>query len=301
MTLGQVRDDLLGLVGVDDPTFATPVLLNRILADINATLQKLWSMAPPWWSAATSGAFLHAPAGVGGLTVTKAATTLTTSSQGTLPTWSEGCTIRLAGDPTDNVIVRRDGANTTVELALPYAGPSGSGQTATIYCDAVTLPATIISVLAPVVLTGEHELSPQASPRGVLAAGQTSIAEPRDVASPRSYYVERATAPNGRVILRLRFTPLPEREYVVNFQAMGEPPQFTNLQAQAAELVPVPAAYTASIFMPMVRNQFSTWKHFESAGIRDQLKQQYMEAFQLLGKLKPQPMQGRAVAVSGNW
>jgi hypothetical protein len=98
-------------------------------------------------------------------------------------------------------------------------------------------------------------------------------------------------------VLRMRFSPLPNKEYTVKFQARGEAPRLASIN----ETIPVPQNYAESIFLPMLRYQFASWKHFEAAGIKGDLKAQYEDAFQLLAKLKPQPSRAGAVRVSGNW
>jgi hypothetical protein len=310
MTGTEAQNDLLGLIGIENASFAPAQVATRILTDINATLQKLYTMAAPWWTSTTDGVFLHAPATVAGLTATKGSKTLTTPGAGTLPAWSDGCAIRVDGDPKDNEIVSRDSGGTSATLALPYAGATGTVG-ATAYCDAVTLPATVASVQAPVIVLGEHELIALRSPRDVLSFapsighnrltghGLTDVhlvSELRDIDVPIGYFIERATV-NSQPVLRMRFSPLPNKEYTVQFEARGEAPRISSLSSQ----IPVPQAYAESIFLPMLRWQFTTWKHFDASAIRNDLKAQYEDAFQLLAKLKPQPSRSGAIRVSGNW
>jgi hypothetical protein len=311
MTGTEAQNDLLGLIGVESASFAPHQVTTRILGDINATLQKLYTMAVPWWTTTTDGVFIQAPATVAGLGVTKGSKSVTTPGTGTLPAWSAGCTIRLDGDSKDNELVAIDVSAATATLAIPYAGATGTVG-ARVFCDAVTLPATVASVQAPVVVIGEHELVPLRSPRDVAGFAPTVghnrgagrmiddtfiLSELRDIDVPLGYYVERATASNSQPVLRMRFSPLPDKEYTVQFEAKAEAPRISNL----ANEIPVPQNYAESIFLPMLRYQFSTWKHFEASAIRGELKAQYEDAFQLLAKLKPQPSRACAVRVSGNW
>lgn len=312
MTVSEAQSDLLGLIGIEDAQFASTQINTRILSDINATLQKLWTMLAPWWSTTTTGELLRAPVQVGGLTVTKGSKTVFTAGTGTLPSWGEACAIRLTGDPRDNEIVTLDTAAAEFTLALPYAGNTGSGITATVYNDCLTLGTSVSGVQPPVVILGEHELVPLRSQRDLHAFAPSTghnrevspdsyvVAEPRDVDVPVGYLIERGSTPSGRVFNRLRVSPFPDKDYVIQFESRAQAPRIASLTPGTTE-IPIPQDYAEAIFMPMLRYQFSTQKHFEAAALRAPLKEQYQDAFTLMAKLKPQTARASNVRVSDNW
>jgi hypothetical protein len=316
MTVAEAQSDLLGLIGIEDAQYASAQVNTRILSDINATLQKLWTMLPPWWSTKTTGELLRAPVQVFGLIVTEGSKTVVTDGTGTLPVWSEACAIRISGDPRDNEIVGRDSAAASFTLTMPYAGQSGSGVTATVYNDCITLGTSVSGVQPPVIILGEHELVPLRSQRDVhtfapsvghnreAVYGQMHdsfiVAEQRDVDVPIGYLVERGVTTTGRVINRLRVSPFPDKQYVVQFEERAEAPRIAGLAPGSTD-IPIPQDYAESIFMPMLRYQFTTQKHFDASAIRAALKEQYQDAFQLLAKLKPQIARAGHVRVSDHW
>jgi hypothetical protein len=317
MTVGTTVTDLLGLVGLEDPVYASDQMKERILSDINATLQVIWTMVPPWWSVRQNGRLVNAPFQVAtGISIVKGAKVATTNSFPRLPEWSEGCTIRLGDDAEDNEVVRRDvPGNLSFELMRPYAGSSlASVGTATVYNDAFDLDAQVAGVQPPVVLLGERELLPLRGERDLrvyaadtghrrtsyhdIAGGLTVVGNRRDVDVPIGYYVESVYVqpPANEVRLRLRLTPLPANEGTLQFEERLTPPRVVSL-ANSAEIVPLPQGMFESVFLPMVRMQFSTQKHFESSQLRPVLKAQADQAFQLLAKLKPQSARIGAVSV----
>ncbi len=316
MTVAEAQSDLLGLIGIENAQYASTQVNIRILSDINATLQKLWTMLAPWWTTKTTGELLRAPVQVSGLTLTKGSKTITTAAPGTLPTWSEACAIRIAGDPRDNVIETRDASNTTATLALPYAGDTTAAGTATVYQDCLTLGTSVTGVQPPVIILGEHELVPLRSQRDLqtfapsvghnreAVYGQLHdsfvVAEQRDVDVPIGYLVERGVTAAGRVFNRLRVSPFPDKEYVIQFEERAQAPRIASINPGTAE-IPIPQDYAEAIFMPMLRYQFTTQKHFDASAIRAALKEQYQDAFTLLAKLKPQTARASHVRVSDHW
>jgi len=317
MTVGTTVTDLLGLVGLEDPAFASDQMKERILSDINATLQVIWTMVPPWWSTRQTGRLVQAPFQIaGGISIAKGSKVGTSHGFPRLPEWAEGCTIRLGSDQEDNEVVRRDTpSNLTFELMRPYAGETlSSTGTATVYNDAFLLDAQVAGLQPPVVLLGERELLPLRGERDLrvyaadtghrrtsyhdVAGGLTVVGNRRDVDVPIGYYVESVylQPPANEVRLRLRLTPLPSYSLTLQFEERLLPPRVASL-TMTNHIVPVPQGMFESVFLPLVRLQFSTQKHFESSQLRPVLKAQAEQAYQLLAKLKPQSARIGAVSV----
>lgn len=307
MTTAEARDDLLGLIGVENPTDAGQPVLDRILRDENAVLQKLWTMLPQWWSQVTAGDRLRPPQSISGITLVNSAASI---SGGSLASWMVGCTIRLDGDSFDNELT------SLTTLARPYLGPSSSTGTATIYHDAITLGTGCVGVIPPVIILGGSELIPLRGQRDLQSFGaggtyehphyqsgerfedSAVIAQRRDIGTPVGYMVERALA-GSPTDLRLRVSPLPDREYVLQYEKRLATPRVTTLDST---VIPMPQDMAESIFLPMLRWQFSTWKHFSSEGMKTEIKGQYDEALQLLSKMKPQPVRlGRVRVRPEEW
>jgi hypothetical protein len=293
VTTAEARDDLLGLIGIADVSHADSAVLTRILRDQNSVIQTIWTMLPPNWNKTPGeGELLAGPAQLSGLTLTHGAKSIT---GGSFTAAQVGCTIRLAGDPNDNLLA------TTTTLSRPYLGPSTGTGTGMLFGDCITLGTSAVSVLPPVVLLGEHELTPLRGRRDLQTFSSAtihyasyadrpeaaySVADPRDVNRPIGYLVEQQLV-GSRVQLRLRVSPLPDRDYVVQFDVRSSPPRVTALDTTE---IPMPQEnLEESIFLPMLRFAFSSWKHFPQEA-KSGLKEASDTAFGMLTKLKPQTL-----------
>lgn len=298
MTTTDARDDLLSMIGVEDPEHASEVVHRRILSDINVVLQKIYSMAMPWWTSSRSGGILKKPLILNGLTFQNGSEVIT-SNNSFLPTMA-GNTIRVGDDPDDNEIKDFVSAN-SVTLVRPFRGTPASDGLATLYCDTIILPHDTMSVVPPVFIQGEHELKPLRSQNDVMlfSVGSpnnsysdnfySTTANNRDEGTPIGYYIEPyidSLAKNTK--LRLRVSPLPDRDYTLRFDVRLAAPRITAIEP--AVQIPIPMGYGESIFLPILRFQFSTWRHVNLGNQSNELKQQYDEAWQILAKLKPQPV-----------
>lgn len=395
MTSAEARDDLLSMIGIEDPAHASDSILKRIQSDINLVLQKIWTMASPWWSAGKSGGVLRGPQPLSGLVLTKGSTQITGGtptgnyivsgagwtqvngtyapsgtrngktqySNGTVSLYWEsdyggrwrfesfyyigggnnnspgittdtppltgwyvisispaptlapeissqfssamlGQTLRIGDDPFDNEITAYDTATKTATLVRPYAGNSTAAGTGTLFTDSIILPDAVMSVIPPVLIPGEHELKPLRSQRDVMlfsdaynfhsyadtavGPGSTVIAENRDIDVPVGFYVENYRRASGKTTLRLRVSPLPDKEYALRFDVRLGAPEITALNTTTE--IPIPQNYAHSVFLPILRYQFSTWKHVNLGNQGNEYKTHYDEAWQILAKLKPQPV-----------
>jgi hypothetical protein len=391
MTSAEARDDLLSMIGIEDPAHASDSILRRIQSDINLVLQKIWTMASPWWSAGKSGGVLRGPQPISGFPLTKGSSSiqvqvptgnLIVSGAGTAaangvytlhnttvdgkPVWVKGPlsinsdsggtiwriahyyqvtssaamppasgytnvsgvspspavaqetiypdevfnpsmlgqTVRLGDDPFDNELAAYDVATKTATLVRPYAGTTTTAGTGTLFTDSIILPDAVMSVIPPVLIHGEHELKPLRSQRDVMlfsdaynfhsyadtvvGPGSTVIAENRDIDVPVGFYVENYRRASGKTTLRLRVSPLPDKEYALRFDVRLGAPEITALNTTTE--IPIPQNYAHSVFLPILRYQFSTWKHVNLGNQGNEYKTQYDEAWQILAKLKPQPI-----------
>lgn len=299
MTTTEARDDLLSMIGVEDPAHASESVHKRILSDINVVLQKIYSMAMPWWSSGRSGGILKKPVILNNLRFQNASEVINSNSS-FLPAMA-GNTIRVGDDPDDNEIKDFISAN-SVTLVRPFRGTTAtSNGVATLYCDTIILPQDTMSVVPPVFIQGEHELKSLRSQNDVMlfSVGSpndsysdnfwSTTANNRDEGTPIGYYIEPYIEPlTKNTKLRLRVSPLPDRDYTLRFDVRLSAPRVSTIEP-ASEL-PIPLGYAESIFLPILRFQFSTWRHVNLGNQSNELKQQYDEAWQILAKLKPQPL-----------
>lgn len=308
-TTEEAALDLCGLIGVEELALAGTPTLNRIISDINAELQYLWTLIPHWWSAEPTGAIVRAPQTLSGITATFGSKTVTLTAP---DTWMVGCTLLFDGEEFQNQLVAYTG--TTGTLLRPYAGATGSGKSAILYNDCFVQATTTSAILPPVLLLGEGELiglsgrrdlrryssnSTYATNHG-LAGDMGAAAENMDIGRPIAYYVETYSNPTTRLTnLRLRLAPLPDKQYLLEYQSRTEAPRITTLNSSTS--IPVPQQYVDSVFMPMLRKRFASWKNFNTQGIKGVLDEQYNQAIQILDRLKPQPIAARSVGVRPGW
>jgi hypothetical protein len=309
MTTETAALDLCSLMGVEELALAGQPTLNRILSDINAELQHLWTLVPQWWSTDTTGEIIRAPQQLAGITATTGSRTITLTGP---EAWMAGCTIKFTEEEFQNQILSISGSTAT--LVRPFAGVTGSGKGATLYQDAWTLAAEVAGVLPPVLVLGEGELiglngkrdlrrfsanSTYATHHG-LAGNMSAVAENMDTGRPVAYYVESFTDPTTKAVRnRLRIAPLPDKQYVLEYQAKREAPRLAAINNST--LIPVPQNYADSIFLPLLRKRFSTWKNFNVHGMKTLLDEQVGQAMMLLEKLKPQPVAARTVGIRPGW
>ncbi len=140
------------------------------------------------------------------------------------------------------------------------------------------------------------------------ASGRSDLSE--NAALGLSYYIEVTTAPGGIPKLRMMLSGAPASELVVEFQARvslgsvttadvyGAGPTYTDPNV----VVPVPAGFTESIFLPIALDLFfaaPSITNFDVAALRNQdavrlIREQAAAARLLLENMKPQgrkPMQ----------
>jgi hypothetical protein len=303
MTTADARDDLLAMIGIEDPAHASESILKRIKSDINLTLQKIWTMASPWWSYGKSGGILRGPLAVSGISTTLGSVVISDPAS-QIDASMIGQTIRLGDDPFDNEIATFDPITKLGSLMRPYAGITSIDASGYIYTDTIILPDNVMSVIPPVLIYGEHELKPLRSQRDIMSFSEsinfnsysessvgpssTVIAENRDIDVPVGFYIENYRRATGKTTLRMRVSPLPDKEYILRYDVRYGAPEIAALDS--ATDIPIPQNYTHSILLPILRYQFSTWKHVNLGNQGNEYKTHYDEAWQLLSKLKPQPI-----------
>ena len=232
-----------------DTTTPDPALLDadarqELLDAINATVQRINSVAPTHSRITTAALELAAPSTVT-LTVENGSNQFT----GYLATEQDlHCTIRLDGDAVDNHLT---GAG---DLLFNYAGASGTVQ-ATIYHDALTLPQTIAEITGVPMVLGEWQELRLDSARQMRAISR------RAIASPRYWWMEPNPAPAKQVF---RVESLPPQLTRIEVEVLSAPLRITLLDmlSDTADL-PFREDVTESYVLPMARGELaesSLWR-----------------------------------------
>lgn len=288
----DIRDDLLGLLGLESITHAPAGAATRMLADLNAALQHIYTlMGDSFWCEEPAGFLIRAPQTVS-VSVTGGSQALTITGYSS---WMLGCTIVIAGDAAQNVIVSAGGSPS---LLKPYTGSTNATASAIIYHDVIAPGSNVKQVLGPVIIEGKWELVPLASERDrqTYDAGATMQsnhgAEPwlypltfaqREVQCPTAYLLVQQSVHLGDRGPALRFSSLPDVQMVLTMNVEQTAPRVTGWDDSRTWLVP--HAYTESILMPIVRMKFASWPHY--TGSKNDLKDDYEAALAILDSLKP--------------
>lgn len=266
-----------------------------VMEALNAGLQECFAVASPWARWANRGDVLPAPA-----TVTVNVTHGSRAISRTGNFVSSMATIVIAEDDVDNVLVEASG--TTGTLRFPYQGTTGAKE-ATIYGDACTLDADVLSVHGPIRTDGV-EISPRPNPNipsralDDYGAHEDFIPPPirrqrtsRTASTPLSYSLETiATGSTAAPRAVLRFYPAPASLMRVEYQAKLKPPSITSIASTDA--LPIPFEFVQSVFLPIARNALMASTFFRDMQSAPAIAQQYQRAIAILADLNPNKESG---------
>lgn len=301
------RDDVLSLIGIEDSTHAGTPTLNRILVEINATLQQIFALGPDYWSKDDTGVAIRAPVSLANLTLTEGSTII---SGAQLATWMHGCTVQLSGESYQNRILLTGSG--TYGLMIAWQGSTTSSGSGTVYHDAINLANTVTSVRGPVILDGEHEMVPLGSKRDIHGLGyegstdygqRTSSSYPaigsnRSTGTPNGYLIEPGQAYTGITTLRMRLDPLPDAAGTLRWEQRIAPTRVADWDDARTQLAP--HGYHESVFLPILRYRFRGSPHFE--GDTEALQQDYDTALSILASLSiKQEHKEMFINTGGGW
>jgi len=287
MTAEQAANDLLGLIGVESQAIAGDSTLARICNDLNATIQLLWASVPSWWISSTVGLMVNAPVTLDiGVTAGSKAFTV---SGGAYAFWMKGCTARVGG------LYNRIAGDGT--LLYPWVGGT-STVSASVYADRIQCPADIVSVVPPLFLLGEGELQSLAGNRRQQMDGGIADEFP-EIGTPTGYLIEAPDYTSADLVLGIRLQVLPIKAFTISFEGRKKYPAIT--LPLTTQPIPVPHGFAESVFLPLLRKQFATWKHFNHSGMKTVLDEQAIAAWQIIEHLSPQPSRNRIVRVPCGW
>ncbi|MFH1067836.1 MAG: hypothetical protein V1746_08030 [bacterium] len=212
LTLAQLRDDALSYVGIDDLNQAPASLRQRIVNDINAALQEIYTEGPSFLREKSFTAVLPLPRELTGKMFVTGSTSVSGGSA--VSDDMVGCTFRITGEESDNEIVDASA------LQNPFQGATTNEGFGVVYSDCVVFPENVVSIAGPVWLNGKHKLEPLSN----RTDWQSRVTGRKEIGTPRFYWIEPY-----HTQLRLRVYPMPSVAYVLRYDAQIKAPQATFL------------------------------------------------------------------------
>jgi len=289
LTLVDISDDAASLLAGPGWNDLEAEDQARIVRDINATLQEIYARGPGFARQRDESFLVFGPRTLSGCTFTNQSKTWAAGSPA-VSAEMIGCGIRVEGDAILNRIVSE------TKLRSAVVG-TFTGQ-ATVYGDAVPLPADFISVLGPVWVEGKEihpfqndtdRLREESRERGLYerCAPWKGVA----VAEPRRYWIECSGEKRF-----LRLWPAPAQDSRVEFKGEWGPEAYTAAQVrQGAEsdpetriMPPLPGGLHEAVLLPLLRKRLAGWIHFNSREALGEIQEAAASALAVLAGLEPQ-------------
>ena len=303
LTNQAIYNDLLGYLGIE-PGNGAPDTDQRILQDINAALQDIYTNGPDYIRRQRQTARYQAP-----WQVQIGVTTGSNVTTGTAFTAAQiGCLIRIDGEDVDNEVT---GPNSLLNSIV------GTTRTAsgTVYCDSVTLPANCIGVEGNCFLDDTaRELQPlKFQDKTLFKENPTWAIDPYYVTRsttfirsrigfPEGYYLENCQINTGSTFgLRMRIWPVPQMPYAVKFMGIMVAPSLAlaDLEIGAGtptKTTPIPGNLHETTLLPLARKRLSSYPHF-LAEKRPLVLEEAAQALTNLESISPQPQTGAKLRV----
>lgn len=298
-TTKSVALSLLRMLGVTDifSENQSSTLLPGDLDDVAMVMTQTWQVifanGPGEMRMRPASGVLHAPT-TATLTATNASTTI--SAFTTWASWMEGCTVRITGDDQDNELL------SATKLARPYMGTTGSGKSATVYGDCITLDETVNKVASPLMVGTVQELQEATSRRDFINRGGWSMANTASLLPyyhlgnkptaqyPSVFFLEGFYDPTlDYVPRRLRFSPMPTEAHSVGYTVEMAAPRVTASDITDADYddslsakLPIINSDIESIYLPIAMQLLTRLGTFKNADAKPEIMRQYRDAMNLL-------------------
>lgn len=272
--------------------------LEDVVLHINGAAQELFSEGPAYLRRRPMGDVLRAP-----VQISIADAVEDSATAGAITThvaWMTGCTLRIEGHP-DNRLLSYSGGVSTFLFPLPASGT----LTATIYGDAIALPANTSRVLPRPELPGTWYLDPAQNEKdfrdlhtqsdyGRKRPGSLSQTFP--TGTPCTYFIDPVLADGAtQPQFYFRVLPLPERKFLLRYTAIVSPPTIVVADLDAAgngaastKTIPVPVAWIPLYFMPIALQRYTASPYFKNADAKEEIGRQYTAALKGLESSDPQ-------------
>ena len=269
---------------------------------MTAAFQEIASQSPLEYLCQPDGSYINAPTAV---TLGASIGSKVVSSLTTYASWMNGCTIRISGDGGDNELV------SSTSLARPYTGATGSGITATIYHDAITLDEGVEKLVGPVITGAGYPCQEISNRRDFIQqgwmnmAGSTfsnaylstsqsyvyaapfwSIGPKPDAPSPRVYFLDAYYHPNQQSTVRMiRLSPMPNVAQAIGFTSKQLPQRVVAADISEGTTysdpgvnIPCVNGWIESIFLPIARQIGTGIPTFKNDTIRGEIARHYADA-----------------------
>ena len=269
--------------------------LDDVITAINGAMQEVFSAAPDEMREQRLGDVVRGPFQT---TLNATQYSRTISAVAGYQSYHQGCTIRLAGDQQDNELV-----NATT-LARAFMGPSGTGISATIFGDCITLDPSVDSMNDPVELPNQAPLYKandrldflrwQGVPL-VADAGGFSNSIPffffyqKTIARPRCWFGESWFDPTTGPVKRIRLGPLPDTFYPVAYRVALNPPTYVSTDIDNGDhttdpnkIIPVTNKWVESLLLPAALQRFTAHPAFKNESAKKEIERQYAMALKIL-------------------
>jgi len=318
MTAADLSNILHSFVGVVATNDGGSQFEAEVLQCINKTLLEIYTAAPTnWMSEVPRADLVRAPLTLP-ITVTNNSKAITFA--GFDATWMLDCTIIIAGDASQNMLVRDGSATTT--LMKPYLGTSGT-TTAIVYQDSINIAADTFQIGSPVTLDRTWELTPRATARdlqlaqpgnmvgagpfagtgfgangygGLGFSGSTIRTTDKQISTPFSFMVARTRSYNTTQNLRVVLSALPDRQYTLYYPAEVIP--FAVNLTDTASPAFLPGRNDEAILVPWLKWNFSD--HQNVAMSKAELKPGFDAATAMLKRFNPQGFVDSMISI-GRW
>lgn len=304
----------LDYIGVDSLAVASDAQRRALARSLTGAAQEIVSKRPDLFCQAMSGSF-SGTRSVSATVTHGSPTIVLAEASGPYA----GRTIVLPDSLDTNQILAGtaetvDTGATTCTLRRAYTGTTGT-ITATLYGDAILLPAGFTKVLGNCELVGYGPLQPLAdraeyiqwsnrTRAGDYGVSRTRNAQRRQQDQPLAWWVETAFLPAGstqpaRTAVVLRLVPLPDRDYTVEFDAAALPTEITvdMLEDAAADvLLPMPGGQSI-ILEAFFLQRWSVTPWFKNEKARPEIARQFTTAENALINYSPQSETGGRITV----
>lgn len=272
----------------------------EVLKAINGALQEMFGEGSPWVREDRRGVLLNPPASVAEITVTKGSTSATISVA-SWQDWFAGCAISINGSAIDNEIRN---ASRNVVLRFPHDGESGT-TSATVFHNSVAVASDVMAVMGKVtangspvwpVITADQRSGISEEDYGFHRQATTPIPVITRVgdslARPIGYVVEMySPGPTMAPVQRLRLTPAPEKQYVLEYTAKLGPPRVQVISS--TDNLPIPFEFVESMLAPIALKRLTESPFFSNPNGLAQIESAYALAKKALKDLTPKKRTGR--------
>lgn len=243
-----IRSHLLPYAGCTSVARLPDLTSTRMLSDLNAVLQQLYSGGQQ----ENKTALIRGPATVTIENVTAQSNAITFTSG--YQSYMLGCTIQITGDFRENRLVKSNG---TLTLENPYMGSTGTNVTATIHFDCTTVGIEIAKIYEPMSLDRKWQVS--LVDRAVIDQLRFGL-DRRRIQRPIWAAVEDALDASGTPSRRILLDSLPDEAYILHFRADVRAPVVTGWDDARTALLP--NGLDDSVLKPLVLMAFSSHPDF---------------------------------------